>query len=161
MVTHDPYSNTASASRRDRLSRLNTRPARTSINASTLLLRETPHTSGPPRVANPSAYDSFIHNTLSVYLGAQGLTEQKYTKPPPLIRQNATGIRDFLPHRFAKVLTSAALTETHVLLEIFVCKSLLQKPIFLRELLRQDRSKVVKTGYAQVSTLDQKLDLQI
>jgi DNA invertase Pin-like site-specific DNA recombinase len=50
------------------------------------------------------------------------------------------------------------LTETHVLLEIPVCKSLLQKPIFLRELLRQDRSKVVKIGYARVSTLDQKLD---
>jgi DNA invertase Pin-like site-specific DNA recombinase len=53
------------------------------------------------------------------------------------------------------------LGETHVLLEIFVCKSLLQKPIFLRELLRQDRSKVVKIGYARVSTLDQKLDLQM
>ena len=28
-------------------------------------------------------------------------------KPPPLIRQKPTGIRDLLPHRFAKVLTSA------------------------------------------------------
>jgi len=61
----------------------------------------------------------------------------------------------------AKILASAALTETHILLEIFVCKSLLQKPIFLRELLRQDRSKVVKIGYARVSTLDQQLGLQM
>jgi DNA invertase Pin-like site-specific DNA recombinase len=38
---------------------------------------------------------------------------------------------------------------------------MLQKPNVLRELLRQDRSKVVKIGYARVSTLDQKLDLQM
>jgi hypothetical protein len=29
-------------------------------------------------------------------------------KRPPFIRQNPTGIRDFLPHRFAKVLNPSA-----------------------------------------------------
>jgi hypothetical protein len=63
---------TTSASRRKILSRLNTRPARTPVNASTLPLQEAPHDSGPLWVANPSAHDSFIHNTSPVYPGAQG-----------------------------------------------------------------------------------------
>ena len=63
---------TTSASRRNVLSRLYTRPARTTVNASTLLLREAPHDSGPSWVAGPSTCDSFIHNTSPVYPGAQG-----------------------------------------------------------------------------------------
>ena len=61
-----------SACRSKFLSRLNTRPARTPVNASTLSLRGAPHDSGPLWVAKPSAYDSFIHNTSPVYPGAQG-----------------------------------------------------------------------------------------
>src|SRR5215469_550958 len=63
---------TASASRRNILSWLNTRPARTSVNASTLPLREAPHDSRPSWVAGPLTCDSFIHNTSPVYPGAQG-----------------------------------------------------------------------------------------
>ena len=63
---------TTSASRSDFLSRLNTWPARTPVNASSLPLQEVPHDSGPLWVANPSACDSFIHNISPVYPGAQG-----------------------------------------------------------------------------------------
>jgi DNA invertase Pin-like site-specific DNA recombinase len=47
------------------------------------------------------------------------------------------------------------------LLAICVCRSILQKPNVLQELLRQERGDVVKIGYARVSTLDQNLDLQM
>jgi hypothetical protein len=63
---------TASAPQRKLLSRLNARPARTPVNASPLPLRATTHDSGPLWAANPSTYDSFIHNTSPVYPGAQG-----------------------------------------------------------------------------------------
>jgi len=61
---------TTSASRTKLLSRLNTRPARTPVNASAIPLRQPPHDSGPLWVASPSTYDSFIHNTPPVYPGA-------------------------------------------------------------------------------------------
>ena len=61
---------TASASRTKLLSRLNTRPARTPVNASAIPLRRSPHDSGPLWVASPSTYDSFIHYTSPVYPGA-------------------------------------------------------------------------------------------
>jgi len=48
------------------LSRLNTRPVRTPVNASTMPSRATPHDSGPLWAANPSTYDSFIHYTSPV-----------------------------------------------------------------------------------------------
>ena len=54
-----PLLPTASAPRRWVLSRLNTRPARTPVNASTPPLQATPHDSGPVWVANPSPYLSF------------------------------------------------------------------------------------------------------
>src|SRR5215467_11277068 len=69
-----PLSPTASAARSDALSRLNTRPARTPVNASTLPLREAPHDSGPSWVASPLTCDSFIHNTSPVYPGAQEMS---------------------------------------------------------------------------------------
>ena len=53
------------------LSRLNTRPARTPVNASPLPLRATTHDSGPLWLAMPSTCGSFIHCTLPVYPGAQ------------------------------------------------------------------------------------------
>jgi len=66
-----PLSPTASAPRRECLSRLNTRPARTPVNASPLPLRATTHDSGPLWAANPLAYDSFIHYISPVYPGAR------------------------------------------------------------------------------------------
>jgi hypothetical protein len=48
------------------LSRLNTRPVRTPVNASTMPLRTSPHDSGPLWAANPLTYDSFIHYTSPV-----------------------------------------------------------------------------------------------
>jgi len=48
------------------VSRLNTRAARTPVNASPTSLRTTTHNSGPSWAANPSTYDSFIHNTSPV-----------------------------------------------------------------------------------------------
>jgi len=57
---------TASAPRREFLSRLNTRPARTPVNASPPPLRAAAHDSGPMWVAGPSPYDSCIHCTSPV-----------------------------------------------------------------------------------------------
>src|SRR5437764_5770235 len=63
---------TASASRSEFLTRLNTRPARSPVNASTPPLRAAPHDSGPMWVAKPLSYDFFIHYTSPVLTGAQG-----------------------------------------------------------------------------------------
>src|SRR5258707_7722956 len=62
---------TASASRSEFLTRLNTRPARSPVNASTPPLRAAPHDSGPMWVADPLSYDFFIHYTSPVLTGAQ------------------------------------------------------------------------------------------
>jgi hypothetical protein len=61
-----PLSPTASASRRKELTRLNTWPARSPVNASTLLLRTAPHDSGPMWVAISHSYDFCIHYTSPV-----------------------------------------------------------------------------------------------
>ena len=66
-----PRTSTASAPRSEVLSRLNTQPARTPVNASTPPLRATPHDSGPVWLARPLLCDSFIHNTLPVKPGAR------------------------------------------------------------------------------------------
>jgi len=71
-----PLTPTASAPRRSAgwqrlLSRLNTRPARSPVNASPLPSRATTHDSGPLWAANPLTCDSFIHYTSPVYPGAQ------------------------------------------------------------------------------------------
>jgi hypothetical protein len=47
-------------------SRLNTRPVRSPVNASTPPLRAAPHDSGPMWVANPLSYDFCIHYTSPV-----------------------------------------------------------------------------------------------
>src|SRR6516162_1627111 len=57
---------TASASRRKVLTRLNTRPARSPVNASTPPLRAAPHDSGPMWVATSHSCDFFIHYTSPV-----------------------------------------------------------------------------------------------
>src|SRR5467141_4111661 len=67
-----PLSPTASASRRKVLTRLNTRPARSPVNASTPPLRAAPHDSGPMWVATSHSYDFCIHYTSPVLTGAQG-----------------------------------------------------------------------------------------
>jgi site-specific DNA recombinase len=74
---------TASAPRRKTLSRLNTRPARTPVDASALPLPATPHDSGPAWVAIPSPYDSFIHNTMPVLTGAQGKRHESHHPQEP------------------------------------------------------------------------------
>jgi hypothetical protein len=61
-----PPTPTASASRRKVLTRLNTRPAHSPINASTPPLRAAPHDSGPMWVATSHSYDFCIHYTSPV-----------------------------------------------------------------------------------------------
>src|SRR6267142_2103720 len=61
-----PLSPTASASRSKFLTRLNTRPARSPVNASTPPLRAAPHDSGPMWVATSHSYDFCIHYTSPV-----------------------------------------------------------------------------------------------
>ena len=62
-----PLPTTASAPRSLRaISRLNTQPKRTPVNASPWPLRTTTHDSGPEWIATPSPYGSFIHNTSPV-----------------------------------------------------------------------------------------------
>src|SRR5271167_2028709 len=61
-----PHLLTASASRRMVLTRLNTRPARSLVNASRPPSRAAPHDSGPMWVARSQSYDSFIHYTSPV-----------------------------------------------------------------------------------------------
>src|SRR5580658_3541302 len=51
---------TASAPRRKLLTRLNTRPGRSPVNASTLPSRAAPHDSGPRWVPDPLSYDFCI-----------------------------------------------------------------------------------------------------
>ena len=48
------------------ISRLNTWPARTPVNASAMALLPPPHDSGPMWLATPSSYDSLIHDTLPI-----------------------------------------------------------------------------------------------
>ena len=61
-----PPISTASASRSELLSRLNTRPAPSPVNASRPSSRTATHDSGPVWLARPSPYDSFIHYTSPV-----------------------------------------------------------------------------------------------
>jgi len=61
-----PLSPTASASRRNVLSRLNNRPAPSPVNASTPPSRAAPHDSEPVWFAKPSPYETFIHYTSPV-----------------------------------------------------------------------------------------------
>ena len=55
-----------------RISRLNTWPARTPVNASASALLPPPHDSGPVWLATPSPYGSFIHCTLPVFPALSG-----------------------------------------------------------------------------------------
>src|SRR5438309_12030526 len=52
-----------SALRRRTFSRLDTQPARTPVNASTMPSRACPHDSGPVWLARPSPYGTLIHYT--------------------------------------------------------------------------------------------------
>ena len=54
----------------NRISRLNTQPARSPVNASPAPLRPPTHDSGPVWLARPSPYGTFIHYTLPVFTGA-------------------------------------------------------------------------------------------
>jgi hypothetical protein len=61
------------------LSRLNTSPARSPVNASLTTLQLQPHDSGPIWVANPSSYGTLIHYFLPVLTGAPNLSIFCYT----------------------------------------------------------------------------------
>jgi hypothetical protein len=73
LATHWMRPSASPAPRRDHpgrggvlLSRLNTRPARSPVNASPAPLRRPAHDSGTVRVASPSPCETFIHYTLPV-----------------------------------------------------------------------------------------------
>ncbi len=68
-----PLTPTGSASRTESISRLNTQPALSPVNASPALSRAPPHDSGPSRLARPLTYETFIQYNLPVYPGAQEL----------------------------------------------------------------------------------------
>jgi hypothetical protein len=52
------------------ISRLNTWPIRSPVNASAMALLPPPHDSGPVWIATPSPYATFIHYTMPVLTGA-------------------------------------------------------------------------------------------
>ena len=66
-----PLTPTGSASRTESISRLNTQPALSPVNASPPLLRAPPHDSGPLRLARPLTFETSIQYNLPVYPGAQ------------------------------------------------------------------------------------------
>ena len=61
------------------LSRLNTRPVSSPVNASHTALRLYTHDSGPMRFAKPSTYGTFIHYLLPVLTGAPRLAAPNRT----------------------------------------------------------------------------------
>ena len=61
---------TTSAPRNKSVSRLNTLPTRSPVNACRKPLRENRHDSGPTWLAKPSLYETFIRYTLPTYPGA-------------------------------------------------------------------------------------------
>src|SRR4029077_16117818 len=67
-----PHLLTASASRSEFLTRLNTRPVRSPVNASSPPSRAAPRDSGPLWFDSPSTYETFNHITSPVLTGAQG-----------------------------------------------------------------------------------------
>jgi hypothetical protein len=78
--------------------------------------------------------------------------------PPLLICQKPNRHKDFslasltlACRRVAKVLTSAPLIETYLLLEILPCKTLAQKSVLLRGLLRQSGALQKLLGHLNLS----------
>jgi hypothetical protein len=115
-----PHLRTASASRSKSISRLNTRPALSPVNASTAASRPPPYDSGPLRVASPSTYDSSIHYTSPVYPGAREEspstdTVTPQTVPPGSIRWlQGFAIRLPAKARWKEILRRLRMTEGRV-----------------------------------------------
>ena len=64
----------------NRIPRLHTQPARAPVNASLRPLRSSAHDSGSMWFATPSSYDSFIHDTSPVFIGAIGTSYIVFVK---------------------------------------------------------------------------------
>jgi hypothetical protein len=84
-----------------RISRLNTWPARTPVNASTAALLLPPHDSGPVWSATPSPYGSLIHDTLPVCPALSGHSQHLKIKIGVAMVGNSVdrsdGGKDFQP----------------------------------------------------------------
>src|SRR5882672_6962841 len=91
-----PLSPTASASRSNRLTRLNTRPACSPVNASTPPSQAAPHDSGPMWVATSPSCDFFIHYTSPVLTGAQG---DKTMRCLVIVKANKESEAGVMPNR--------------------------------------------------------------
>jgi hypothetical protein len=66
MLPSDIFDSIGTPNCSSRITRLNTQPAFSPVNASDLLLPTVPHDLGPVWVANPSPYGSCIHYSLLV-----------------------------------------------------------------------------------------------
>ena len=71
-----PYRSTTLAPWSIGISRLNTRPIRSPVNASAMSLLPQPHDSGSVWFATPSLYESFTHYTFAVLTGALGTSPE-------------------------------------------------------------------------------------
>src|SRR5207244_12706977 len=81
-----PHLLTGSASRTKFISRLNTQPARTPVNASPSPLRAEPQDTRPKSSHKPITYDAFSHYKLPVYPGARRSRDAHCSAPPPQFR---------------------------------------------------------------------------
>ena len=90
------------------ISWLNTRPARTSVNASRQTSRPTTHDSRPVWLASPSPYDSFIRYTSPAYPGALQTSEIRLflgcRGPKALVLGCGCGLRHLIHARRARSL---------------------------------------------------------
>jgi len=78
-VLPSEFIDTVGAPKQAHLSRLNTRPALSPVNASPAPSRSPAHDSGPMRFANPSSYGTLIHYSLPVFFYRRTNNEGKFS----------------------------------------------------------------------------------